>query len=79
MTPTQIPHVFRVPTGFLSFGSFRRRFIKRKIWIDPHHEWEIGDGNITAEKIRSCFELKKFKILSYKKLIYVDFYILTKK
>ena len=78
MSPTQIPHVFRVPTIFLSFGSFWRRFIKRKIWIDPHHEWEIGDGNITPKKVRSCFEQKKFKILSYKKLIYVDFFILTK-
>lgn len=78
MSPTQIPHVFRVPTGFLSFGSFWRRFIKRKIWIDPHHEWEIGDGNITPKKVRSCFEQKKFKILSYEKLLYVDFFILTK-
>jgi len=78
MSPTQIPHVFRVPTGFLSFGSFWRRFIKRKIWIDPHHEWEIGDGNITVQKVKSCFEKEKFIIKNYKKLLYVDYFILQK-
>ena len=41
-------------------------------------EGVIGDGNITPKKVRSCFEQKKFKILSYKRLVYVDFFILTK-
>ena len=46
MSPRQIPHVIAVPTGFLSWGAFYRRFIKRKIWIDPSHCWEIGDGRV---------------------------------
>jgi 2-polyprenyl-3-methyl-5-hydroxy-6-metoxy-1,4-benzoquinol methylase len=78
MSPTQIPHVFRVPSGFLSLGSFWRRFIKRKIWIDPYHSWEIGDGNITVKKVNSCFEKEKFTIQNYKKLLYVDYFILQK-
>jgi hypothetical protein len=78
MSPTQIPHVFRVPSGFLSLGSFWRRFIKRKIWIDPYHSWEIGDGNITVKKVNSCFEKEKFIIQNYKKLLYVDYFILQK-
>jgi len=79
MSPTQIPHVFRVPTGFLSLGSFWRRFIKRKIWTDPYHSWEIGDGNITVDKVKFCFSKEKFIIKKYKKLLYVDYFILKKK
>lgn len=45
MTPSYKPHVFTVPTGFLSPGAFYRRFIKRRIWIDPYHLWEIGDDH----------------------------------
>lgn len=78
MTPMQIPRVFRVPTGFLSFGSFWRRFIKRKIWIDPHHSWEIGDGNITVKEVKSLFKKEKFIIKNYQKLLYVDYFILQK-
>ena len=78
MSPNQIPHVITVPSGFLSLGAFWRRFIKRKIWIDPHHSWEIGDGNITVKKVKSCFEKEKLIIRNYQKLLYVDYFILQK-
>ena len=78
MTPTQVPHLITVPTGFLSPGAFYRRFIKRKIWIDPHHCWEIGDGNIKKRDIESIFEKNKFRIIDAKKLIYVDYWVLKK-
>jgi hypothetical protein len=55
MSPTKILHIFRVPLGFLSFGSFWRRFIKFKIRIDSHHLRETGDGNITSKKSNYLF------------------------
>lgn len=78
MTPTNIPHAFRIPTGFLSFGSFYRRFIKRKIWIDPDHEWEIGDGHHTTNDVAEMMKSAGFTIEKIEKLIYVDFFILKR-
>lgn len=76
MTPTQVPHAFRIPTGFLSLGSFYRRFIKRKIWIDPDHEWETGDGHHKIKDVEAKIKAAGFKILERKRLIYVDYWIL---
>lgn len=78
MTPAQIPHVVTVPTGFLSLGGFYRRFIKRKIWIDPNHCWEIGDGNIKKKDVDNCFLDVGFKIIKFQKLLYVDYWVLQK-
>jgi len=79
MTPTYKPHVLTVPTGFLSLGAFYRRFIKRKIWIDPSHYWEIGDGKIKKVDIEHYFRKAGFSIEKFKKLLYVDFWVLKKR
>ena len=78
MSPNQIPHVITVPSGFLSLGAFWRRFIKRKIWIDPYHCWEIGDGHIKIKDVRECFLKNGFKEVRFQKLLYVDYWILVK-
>jgi len=78
MTPLCKPHVITVPTGFLSPGAFYRRFIKRKIWIDPDHCWEIGDGRIKKTNVELVFKQVGFSIEKFKKLLYVDFWILKK-
>lgn len=78
MTPTYKPRVFTIPTGFLSPGAFYRRFIKRKIWIDPHHCWEIGDGKIKKADVELSFRKAGFKIDKFMKLLYVDFWVLKK-
>ncbi len=78
MTPTEVPHSFRIPTGFLSFGAFYRRFIKRKIWIDPGHEWEICDGKHLIRDVESKMIKSGFKIGKIKKLVYADYWILKK-
>jgi len=77
MSPTQIPHVFTIPTGFLSLGGFYRRFIKRRIWIDPNHCWEIGDGNIRIKDVEAVFRSKGFSIEKFDKLLYVDYWVLS--
>ena len=79
MTPTQVPHVVTVPTGFLSPGAFYRRFIKRKIWIDPHHCWEIGDGKVKVRDVETVMKGAGFDIESFQKLLYVDYWVLRKK
>lgn len=78
MTPHYIPHVLRIPTGFLSFGSFYRRFIKRKIWIDPNHAWEIGDGCHTFKQVENIMRKVGFKIEVSRRLVYAHFWILSK-
>ncbi len=78
MTPTYISHIIRIPTGFLSWGSFYRRFIKRKIWIDPDHQWEIGDGTHKIKDVEEVMQKAGFVIEKRKKLLYVDFWILKK-
>jgi SAM-dependent methyltransferase len=76
MSPAQRPRVFTVPTGFLSPGSFYRRFVKRKIWIDPHHCWEIGDGHHTPADVVKVFEDNGLVLEKVEKLIYVDYFTL---
>ena len=78
MTPAQKPRVVTVPTGFLSPGGFYRRFIKRRIWIDPHHCWEIGDGKIRRRDVDGVCREVGFAIERVMKLLYVDFWVLTK-
>lgn len=78
MTPTYVPHVIRIPTGFLSWGAFYRRFIKRKIWIDPDHQWEIGDGIHRIKDVEDVIKNTGFVIEKRKKLLYVDFWVLKK-
>jgi SAM-dependent methyltransferase len=78
MSPTQVPHVFTLPTGFLSFGAFYRRFIKRKIWIDPNHSWEIGDGIVRVKDVEAVFRSLGFTVEKFDKLLYVDYWVLLK-
>lgn len=78
MTPSNKPYVVTVPTGFLTPGSFYRRFIRRKIWIDPDHCWEIGDGKIKKNDIEKLFKKAGFAIEKSRKLLYVDFWVLQK-
>lgn len=78
MSPRQVPHVFTVPTGFLSPGAFWRRFIKRKIWIDPSHCWEIGDGYVRIRDVEARFIDSGFSVVKFNKLLYVDYWVLRK-
>lgn len=78
MSPTQVPHVLTVPTGFLSLGAFYRRFVKRQIWIDPNHCWEIGDGHVRIKDVEKVFRSLGFNIGKLSKLLYVDYWVLSK-
>ena len=75
---SQKPILITIPTGFCSPGSFYRRFIRRKIWIDPHHCWEIGDGKIKKRDIEADIKKSQLKVDKFAKLLYVDSWILKK-
>lgn len=77
MTPAQRPWVITVPTGWLSPAAFYRRFIKRQIWIDPHHCWEIGDGTVTRRAVEAVFRSAGLSQREFRKLLYVDFWVLV--
>lgn len=79
MTPHLKPKVLSVPTGFGSPGAFFRRFIKRKIWIDPGHFWEIGDGTIKRRDVEAVFDEVGLDILERRQLVYVDFWVLARR
>jgi SAM-dependent methyltransferase len=76
MTPVNVPKFFSVPTGVLSPGGFYRRFIKRRIWIDPDHAWEIGDGNVKVRDVVQQFRGAGLEAVIVKKLFYVDLFVL---
>jgi len=76
----QKPLIITLP-GWLKSSpkSFYRQFIKRKIWIDPHHCWEIGDGKIKKKDVENVFKKVGFNIDKFRKLLHVDFWVLSKK
>jgi hypothetical protein len=78
MSPTQVPRSFRVPPGFLSPGGFWRRFIKRQIWIDPDHQWEIGDGYHSVKDVERLFQEQQLSVEKRQPILYVDFWTLRK-
>ncbi|QEL66033.1 hypothetical protein OTERR_25570 [Oryzomicrobium terrae] len=78
MSPTYKPSYFSLPHGFLTLGSFIRRFILKKIWIDPHHCWEISDGSITVKNVESVFADCCFLIENHKRITYVDLWLAKK-
>jgi 2-polyprenyl-3-methyl-5-hydroxy-6-metoxy-1,4-benzoquinol methylase len=39
-----------------SLKSFYQQVIKKKVWIDPHHCWEIGDGKINLKDVEEVMK-----------------------
>jgi SAM-dependent methyltransferase len=61
-----------------SLKSFYQQVIKKKVWIDPHHCWEIGDGKINLKDVEEVMKRVGFKIDKFFKLLYSDFRVLSK-
>lgn len=77
VTPKQRVVRWRFPIGMTSLSEAYNRFIRRKIWIDPNHRWEIGDGNIDRENIEILLK-EKYTVEKFLKLPYCDYWILQK-
>lgn len=63
---------------WISPEGFYSRFIKKKVWIDIHHCWEIGDKKIEKKDVEKVIKKVGFKIDKFMKALYVDFWVLDK-
>lgn len=78
LTPRQKFRTWRFPNGLLSLSEAYNRFIRRRIWIDPHHCWEIGDGRVKFSDVERCFVEAGFRPLKCLALPYCDYWVLAK-
>jgi len=62
-----------------SFKSFFKQIMQKKVWIDPYHCWEIGDGKVKRKDVEEIMKKTGFEIEKLKKLLQVDFWVLNKK
>ena len=76
----QKPLIVTLPSWLKSSPkSFYQQFIKKRIWIDPHHCWEIGDGKLKKRDVESVIKKIGFSIDKFRKLLHADFWVLSKK
>lgn len=78
VSPRQRLWKIRFPTGLTSLSEAYNRFIRRKIWIDPHHHWEIGDGSIHRSHIDHKILQQGWDINNFEHLPYCDYWLLQK-
>jgi len=63
------PRILRMPTLKRLIG---------KTWIDPDHQWEIGDGKHKIKDVERTMKKVGFNVEKLQKLLYVDFWVLKK-
>ncbi len=78
VTPRQRVSTWRFPIGLTSLSEAWNRFVRRRIWIDPHHCWEIGDGHVTRAMVESALQGAGFAIERRRELPYCDYWVLRK-
>jgi len=76
VTPRQRLSLWRFPIGLTSLSEAYNRFVRRRIWIDPHHRWEIGDGRVRREQVNAVLREQGFASEQFKELPYCDYWIL---
>ena len=78
LSPSQKLRTWRFPNGLLSLSEAYNRFIRGRIWIDPNHCWEIGDGHVTQMAVERQFARTGFKLVKRLELPYCDYWVLSK-
>jgi SAM-dependent methyltransferase len=78
ITPKQRLRTLRFPNGAISASEFYNRFVRRRIWIDPHHVWEIGDGRVSRADVEKNFADAGFARQKLRQLPYSDYWVLAK-
>lgn len=76
VTPRQRLLKWRFPVGLTSLGEAWNRFVRRRIWIDPHHCWEIGDGQVTRAQVQRLLHAAGLATESFAELPYCDYWVL---
>ena len=78
VTPRQHLRTWRFPFGTTSWSEAYNRFVRRRIWIDPNHCWEIGDGRVTRSMVERSLSAQGFATESFAALPYCDYWVLRK-
>lgn len=78
VTPRQRLWALRLPVGLTSLSEAWNRFVRRRIWIDPHHCWEIGDGRVRRRDVERRIAEGGLQRQSLCALPYCDYWILSR-
>lgn len=78
VTPRQRLWKWRFPVGMTNLGEAYNRFVRRRIWIDPHHCWEIGDGRVKRRDIDAVLSAQGWHVDTFDALPYCDYWVLRK-
>lgn len=76
VTPRQRLLKWRFPVGLTSLSEAWNRFVRRRIWIDPHHCWEMGDGHVTRAQVNERIAAAGFTAVRFAELPYCDYWVL---
>ncbi len=76
VTPRQRLLKWRFPVGLTSLSEAWNRFVRRRIWIDPHHCWEIGDGHVTRAQVQARLHDAGLVNERFAQLPYCDYWVL---
>ena len=75
----QRPLIITIPNWLHTPKGYYLRFFKgERKTKDPHHCWEIGMDGIEKENVEEIIGKVGFEIEKFKKLLYVDFWVLKK-
>jgi SAM-dependent methyltransferase len=78
VTPRQKLLKWRFPVGLTSLGEAWNRFVRRRIWIDPHHCWEIGDGQVRRSQVEDRLRAAGLATERFAELPYCDYWVLRR-
>ena len=78
VTPRQRLSMWRFPVGLTSLSEAYHRFVRRRIWIDPHHCWEIGDGSVERRHVEGALVRQGLAFVQFMELPYCDYWVLRK-
>ena len=78
VTPRQRLWKWRFPVGLTSASEAWNRFVRRRIWIDPNHCWEIGDGTVKRGQVESVLAANGLTTETLTPLPYCDYWVLRK-
>lgn len=77
ISPSYKHYHFSLPIWTTAAG-FYLRFIRKKIIIDPNHQWEIGDLKTKKRDVEAAMKDEGFNINKFMDMLYTDFWVLEK-
>jgi len=78
VTPRQRFVKLRFPFGTTSLSEAWNRFVRRRIWIDPNHCWEIGDGHVKRQQVEARLAATGLATARFSELPYCDYWVLSR-